>query len=96
MSRILQFPNQTRSKAMTVEPDAEVLAARLNSTPEALRKAIDLLDQMQSKIEQMHHMLPARIAPGFEDQQLEISNKIGLIRSEVASISIILKDTEGR
>lgn len=91
MTRILKFPERRNAKA---EPSIDFLIEKILLATGGLKEALDLLDLMQAKIDQMCRMLPENrvLANGY--QQSAIVDKISRIRAEVALISDLLKSQQ--
>lgn len=92
MNRILKFPKQRN--ATETEPNVNYLTAKFLLATKGLKEALDLLDLMQAKIDQMCRMLPENAASPYENQQFAIVDEINRIRAEVASISNLFKNQQ--
>jgi hypothetical protein len=93
MGQLLSFPNRLRHGVMEAEtPAPEAAEAKLDTMAKKLGMALDLLDRMAAKLEQMNRLLPTNLKLRFEKQQLEVLDQINQAHLKVAPLADFSKD----
>jgi hypothetical protein len=91
MGELISFNSRLRHRALKAGPTASVEATS-DSTAKQLALAVDLLDQMAAKIDQMNRLLPTHLVARFEKQQLEVRDQINQAHLKVELLSGFSKD----